>query len=180
MFIVLIAGLIAIAVGWIYQSRFTTIETRSTLEIPSNIDYFMTNFKYRSIDQAGHLDFQFQSRYLEHYIKEDISRIEAPVVLAYRQNSNWRVEADTGEMYHEANTMLLRDNVVMQKLGNDPMQVRSESFMFEPDRDLVIGDQGLVIESPNVRISADKGVFDLQNQVYKLKNTRAVYYNEKS
>lgn len=174
--IVLIAGIIAIAVGWIYQSNSSSLATGTALEIPKNIDYFMTNFRYRSFDQSGQLDYQFESPYLEHYIKEDISRIEAPVVLAYRQSDDWRVEADIGEMYHRSNTMQLSNNVVMQKMGADPMLVRSESILFEPDRDLLVSDQGLVIESSNARIVAEQGVFDMQNQVYNLKTAKALYY----
>jgi len=174
--IVLIAGLTAIATGWIYQSSSSSLTARPALEIPSDIDYFMTNFRYRSIDQNGLLDFQIESQYLEHYTKEDISRIESPVVRAYRQNDDWRVEADSGQMYHRSNTMRLSDNVVMQKMGGDLMEVRSESILFEPDRDLLVSNQGLVIEWPNARISADEGVFDIQKQVYKLKNAKAVYY----
>ena len=174
--IVSIAGLIAIAVGWIYQSSSSSLATGPTLEIPTDIDYFMTNFKYRSIDQTGRLDFEFKSRYLEHYTRQNISRIEAPVVLAYQLDANWRVESDIGEMYHDPNTMQLSDNVVMQRLGDDPMLVRSESILFKPEEDLMVSDRGLVIEMPNARISADEAVFDLHNRVYKLKHTKAVYY----
>jgi LPS export ABC transporter protein LptC len=178
--VVLIAGLIAIAAGWIYQSRSTSLAIRPALDIPSDIDYFMTDFTYRVIDETGNLDYQFQSRYLEHYTQDDISRIEAPVVLVYETNDDWRAEAVIGEMRHRSNTMQLSDNVVMQKMGGDPMLVRSESIIFEPDRDLFVADQGLVIESSNALIAADEAVFDLHNQVYKLKNTKAVYYDENS
>ena len=178
--VVLIAGLFAIAAGWIYQSLSTSLVTRPALDIPSDIDYFMTDFTYRVIDKTGNLDYQFQSRYLEHYTEDDVSRIEAPVLLVYETNDHWRVEAVIGELYHRSNTMQLSDNVVMQKMGSDPMLVRSENILFEPDRDLFVADQGLVIESPNALIAADEAVFDLHNQVYKLKNTKAVYYDENS
>ena len=135
----------------------------------------MTDFTYRVIDETGNLDYQFQSRYLEHYTRDDISRIEAPLVLVYATNDHWRVEAAIGEMYHRSNTMRLSDNVVMQKMGDDPMLVRSENILFEPDRDLFVADQGLVIESSNALIAADEAVFDLHNQVYRLKNIKAVY-----
>jgi len=176
--VVLIAGLIAIAAGWIYQSRSTSLATRPALDIPPDIDYFMTDFTYRVFDETGNLDYQYRSRYLEHYTLDDISRIEAPVVLVYATNDHWRIEADIGEMYHRSNTMQLSDNVVMQKMGSDPMLVRSENILFEPDRDLFVADQGLVIESPNALIAADEAVFDLHNQVYKLKNIKAVYDDE--
>ncbi len=176
--VVIIAGLIAIAAGWIYQSRSKSLATRPALDIPSDIDYFMTNLNYRVIDETGILDYQFQSPYLEHYTQEDISRIEAPTVLIYETINNWRVEAVIGEMYHRSNTMKLSENVIMQKMGKDPMLVRSKTILFEPDRDLVVADQGLVIESANTRITADEAVFDLNNQVYRLKNTRTVYYDE--
>ncbi len=176
--VVIIAGLIAIAAGWVYQSRSKSLATRPALDIPSDIDYFMTNLNYRVIDKTGVLDYQFQSPYLEHYTQDDISRIEAPIVRVYETNSDWRVEAVIGEIYHRSNTMKLSKKVMMQKMGKDPILVRSETILFDPDRDLAVADQGLVIESANTRITADEAVFDLNNQVYRLKNTRTVYYDE--
>ncbi|MFV2032387.1 MAG: LPS export ABC transporter periplasmic protein LptC [Gammaproteobacteria bacterium] len=178
--VVLIAGLVAIAAGWIYQSRSLSLATRPELDIPTDIDYFMADFKYRSIDETGNLDYQFQSPYLEHYIQNDTSKIEAPVVLVFEPDGDWRLKADIGELYHPSNTMLLSDNVVMQKMGNDPILVRSESIFFEPDLDLVSLEQSLVIESFNAIITADEAVFDLDNQVYKLKNIKAIYYDQNS
>lgn len=176
--VVLAAGIIAIAVGWIYQSSSTAIATRPALEIPTDIDYFMTNFKYRSINQSGRLDFQLESPYLEHYTQKDVSRIDEPLVVAYQQNDNWRVESKIGELDHESNTMRLSDNVVMQKIGGKPMLVRSDSILFDPDQDQVVAEQGILVETPNSRISADEAVFDLNNQVYRLKRTKAVYYDK--
>ena len=39
---ILVIGILAIAVGWIYESRLRAPAQPARLEIPDNIDYFLT------------------------------------------------------------------------------------------------------------------------------------------
>ena len=43
---------------------------------------------------------------------------------------------------------------------------------------LLSSEENVVIESGNATISGNEAVFDLQNEVYSLKNTRSVFYHE--
>ncbi len=175
---IFIAVVGAIAVGWIYESRSKTTTVRPELEIPTDIDYFLAELKYRIFNQAGSLDYQLRSPYLEHFARDDISRVKQPVVDVYRPGGDWRLKASRGEIFHQKNRLQLNDNVVMQKFGPRPMQVRSQSMLFEPDRNRLSSEETVVIESGNARISGNNAVFDLQNEIYLLKNTRSVYYHD--
>ena len=73
---VLITVLGAIAVGWVYESRSNNNLARAELEIPTDIDFFLSQLNYRVFNSSGDLDYQLQSPYLEHFIKNDISRID--------------------------------------------------------------------------------------------------------
>jgi len=149
--IVLVAGVVAIAVGWIYQSQTSTSVVKPELEIPVDIDYYLAKVTYRVMNDDGNLDYQLRSPYLEHYKREDISRLDAPEIDIYRNNEHWHIRALSAEMRHQENTLSLIDKVAMEKQGNKPVQIK-----------------------------ADKAEFDLDNNVYLFTNTKSIYYHESS
>lgn len=167
----------AIAVGWIYESRLNTAIAEPDLEIPTDIDYFLAEVKYQTYNETGALDTQLNSPYMEHFPLEDISRVKQPVVNVFRDSGDWRIQALSGDFLHQQNQYFLRKSVVIKRLGENPMQVRSESILIEPERDLISSNTEVIIELGGARISGDTAVFDLRNQVYSMKNTRAIYNN---
>ena len=174
------AVLCAVAVGWIYEASSKRTLVRPELEIPTDIDFFLSQMNFRVFDKTGSLNYQLQSSYLEHFIKDDISRLQQPVIRVYRTGGDWQVEALSGDILHQQEWLRLDDNVLMQKMGADPIQVRTESMLFKPDQDLVAIDAKLTIESDSAKISGDNAVFDLGNESYSMKNTRAIYYHADS
>ena len=174
---VFITVLGAIAVGWVYESRSKNNLARPELEIPTNIDFFLSQLNYRVFNSSGGLDYQLQSPYLEHFIKNDISRIEQPVIRVYRDSGDWRVEALRGAILHRQEWVQLDDDVVMQKMGAESIRVRSDNIIFKPDQDQVSPKTTVIIESNGARITGDQAIFDLRNGVYSLNNTRAIYYH---
>lgn len=174
---ILVLGIIAVAVGWVYESQLRSRIETAELIIPDNIDYFLTNLNYRSIDATGALDYEFSSRRLEHYPRNNVSLIEVPALKIYRASDHWRVNALQGELQHQSNLIWLREQVIMQKTGTDPIEILSESIRFEPERDLVSSDMAVLIRSKQARIEAQSAIFDLAARVYRLTTARAVYYH---
>lgn len=174
---VLLLGIIAVAVGWVYESRLRTRVETAALQIPDNIDYFLTNLNYRAINDFGNLDFEFSSPRLEHHTRNDVSLIEAPALDIYRESDHWRVNAQQGELQHQDNLLWLRRQVVMQKSGANPFELLTESIRFEPDSNLVSSETTVLMRSKQARIEAEAAVFDLAGKIYRLSNTRAVYYH---
>jgi LPS export ABC transporter protein LptC len=174
------AVLCAVAVGWIYEASSKKTLVQPELEIPTDIDFFLSQMKYRVFNKTGSLNYQLQSAYLEHFIKDDISRIQQPLIHVYREGGDWQVEALSGDILHQQEWLRLDDNVLMQKMGADSIQVRSDSMLFKPDQNLVAIDAKVTIESDSAKISGDNAVFDLGNESYSLKNTRAIYYHADS
>lgn len=145
--IVVAAGLIAIAVGWVYQSQTSTSVSKPELEIPVDIDYFLSQVKYRVMAKSGKLDYELRSPYLQHFKQQDISRLETPEIRIFRNQEPWQIQADSAELFHQENILEFIDNVRLQGKNTD--------------------------------IRADKAIFDLDENVYRLTNTKAIYYNEK-
>ncbi len=148
---VIMAGIVAIAAGWIYQSQTSTSISKPELDIPVDIDYYLSEVAYRAMDKNGQLNYELKTPYLQHFKHEDISRMDKPEMAIYRDDDLWQVQANSAEMLHQQNKVKLIDQVLMEKKGDKP-----------------------------VKINADKAVFDLDNNIYLLTNTRTIYYNENS
>lgn len=174
---ILVLGVLAIAVGWIYESRLRAPAQPARLDIPDNIDYFLTNLHYRAVDDLGRLDYEFESRRLEHRPLNDTSLIDQPALRIFRDTERWRISAQQGELQHAEKLMWLRRQVVAHKSGGVPFELRTESMRFDPVRDLVQSDSGVLLSSPRSRIEADSAVFDLAARIYRLGRTRALYHD---
>lgn len=148
MAIVVAAGLVAIAVGWVYQSQTLTSVSKPELEIPVDIDYFLSQVKYRVMAKSGKLDYELRSPFLQHFKQQDISRLETPEIRVFRNQYPWQMQANSAELLHQENILEFVDNVRLQGKNTD--------------------------------IRADKAIFYLDENIYRLTNTKAIYYNENS
>ncbi|MDH3387061.1 MAG: LPS export ABC transporter periplasmic protein LptC [Gammaproteobacteria bacterium] len=167
----------AVAVGWVYESSLRSKIETAGLVVPDNIDYFLTDLNYRAMSDSGSLDFEFSSNRLEHYPRGDVSLIETPSLKIYRETDHWELNAQQGEFKHRQNLLRLQQQVVMQKLGANPIQLLTEGIRFEPDRDLVSSEASVLMLSKQFKIEAERAIFDLAEKVYHLTNTRAIYYH---
>ena len=173
--LIVFLGIGAIAVGWVYESSLRPPPDKASLLIPDDIDYFLTNMRYRELDSDGQLAFQFHTPRLEHYPLDDVSSIERPSMRIFTETGSWQVDAQTGEHRHRENLLRLREQVVMRRQGDAPMQVFTDSISFEPDRELVRAESDIVMISPDARIEAQRAEFDLGAKIYRFDRTRAVY-----
>jgi len=180
LYLLIPAMVIAIAAGWIYQSKVGVKEPRTKLEIPVDIDYYLAEAKFRVMNQEGQLDYQMKTPYLQHIRGDDISEIDTPEIDIYRKNEHWQVTAQSARMMHKMNTLTLIDDVLMAKQGDKPMLFSAEIMHFESDLDLVTSERKVRMVSDKSSINADHAVFDLDKNIYRFTNTQAIYHNEKS
>jgi LPS export ABC transporter protein LptC len=178
--LVIVLVIVAIAAGWIYESRVRPRADRAELIIPDNIDYFLSDLRYRVMNTDGTLDYEFKSRRMEHYPRTDVSDIELPSLQIIRAWGQWQVDSLNGEILHQDNLLRLRNQVVMQKQGDNPMQIYTDSIRFEPDLNLVSSEASVLIRNKRSRIEAERATFDLATRIYRFQNTRATYYHDDS
>ena len=174
--LVIILGIGAIVAGWMYESRLRSQDAKADLVVPDNIDYFLTNLHYRAMNIDGALDYEFNSPRLEHFPGTDVSTVELPSVKIYRQADHWLVDALNGELLHQENLIRLRNQVVIQKQGENPFQMYTESIRFEPDRHLVTSEAKVLMRSNQAQIEAEQAIFDLAGKIYRFNQTHSVYY----
>lgn len=178
--LVTIIGFAVIAVGWVYERSLRAPEEKADMVIPNNIDYFLTNMNYRALNVEGKLDFQFYTPRLEHFPHNDVSRIKVPSMQIQTDTDPWLVDSLAGEYQHANNLLRLTQQVVMQRHGESPMQIYTESIRFEPDRELVTAESEILMVNPQARIRAEFAEFDLARKIYKFTRTHSVYKNENS
>lgn len=178
--LVIFLGFAAIAIGWVYESNLSAPPQNTSLEFPNHIDSFLTNMRYRELNAAGELQFEFYTPRLEHYPLGDISNIEAPSMQIAAASGPWQVDSISGEFLHQENRLNLRQQVVMLKQGDAPMQIYTESISFEPDRELVRADSPILMLGRQARIQAQSAEFDFAAEIYRFEQTRSVYHDESS
>ncbi len=171
----LFAGIAAIAAGWFYQSKIQPAVSTTGTDIPLDIDYYLAEFSYRVISEAGNLEYDLRSPYLEHYKLEDVSRIEAPLMNIYRKQQ-WNARARAAELIHRSEILNLIDEVVFERKGDNPLKMTTALMTFDMQRDTITGRNGVRITSGKSVIDADSAVFDLERNTYSLNETTAVYY----
>ena len=173
-FIVLL-GIAAVLIGWLYESRLRERIERAELVVPDDIDYFLTGLHYRAMNEDGRLDYAIRSPRLEHRRLTDSSDIEQPALEIRRDGDRWQVDANRGEYFHRENLLDLEQRVVMRRLGARPLRLESDHARFEPDLDRVTITGSVVLVTDEAEIRADGAEFDLADKIYRLDNTRAVY-----
>ena len=177
---VILFGIVAILLGWVYESQFKKDSGSSELVIPVNIDYFLTRLEFRAMNTDGEVDYEFSSPRLEHRPLKDISHIQTPTLQIYRSHEQWTVDSTLGQFQHADNLLKLQQDVVMQKQGDNPVHLTTETIQFEPDRDLVTIDSQVIMRTSNATITAQQAVFNLKTNHYSLKQIRTVYENGNS
>jgi LPS export ABC transporter protein LptC len=176
----ILTGILAVVSGWFYETQSEKSIGQADQDFPVEIDYFLKNLSIRVTNQSGSLDYVLNSPYLEHLNVEDISRIQNPDVSVYRNEDNWQVSAENGELFHQINWLQLQNNARLQRLGGDLFQVTSNSLLFEPDKDLVAANEALIMKTKGAEIHAEQAVFDLNRKIYRLQKTKAVYKNDET
>jgi len=173
--LVIILGICATVAGWVYETRLRSQEEKADLVVPDNIDYFLTNLHYQAMNSEGALDYEFRSPRLEHFPGADVSKIDVPSIKIYREADHWLVNALNGELLHQDNLLRLRNQVVIQKQGDNPFQMYTESIRFEPDQHLVTSEAKVLMRTNQAQIEAEQAIFDLAGRIYRFNKTHSVY-----
>lgn len=151
-------------------------ELTDVLEVPDNIDYYLNNVDYRVHNEQGELAYQLQAPRLEHYIREDISRIQNPLVHYNSGQSQLLLSALLGQINHSRASMTLRDNVLLQKQGNDSnIQMRSDHIVLLTEQDILQFPGSMRLSSAQLDLTAAQATVDGGLQRITLKQVKATY-----
>ena len=173
--IIAVAG--AVSLGWFFEPR-PGLLTRAPLEVPDNIDYYLANFSYTALDEDGSPHFELQSPYLEHYIREDVSQIQQPLITYQADPHKWRASAEQGSLSHQQESLELNRQVDLQRIGKQqPLQLTTEVMILETRSDQIELPQALTITTDSMQLQADNGSLDMKKNYFQFNQVRTTYHN---
>ncbi len=173
----LVYGLLAIAalvIGRFVQTP-SPVLMQPPQEVPDNIDFYLAGVDYRAMDEQGRLRYRLRTPLLEHYRREDVSRVQRPSMEYRLPRQRWRLEARQGELKHREERLLFEREVTLRREGGRPMQLRTERLDLYSDARLATLPRPLLLETPTLRLEADSARLQLDSGRYRFDRVRAVH-----
>ncbi len=175
LFIIIIFISAALGIGWIYDNRTTEIPT-SSLQVPDNIDYYLSNINFRSMNQQGSIHYLLKSPYLEHFIRENISHIQKPSIQLNGEKSGWFMKAKTGKLQHKEEVFELQNQVKLKRNSQqDPMLLSTELMFIRPKTNLIDIPVDITATTDNLNLQATSAQLDIDKNNYKFNQVKVKY-----
>lgn len=175
-FLVIAGTLVALGLGWFFDNK-EVISTESSLEVPDNIDYYLSRVNFLAYNDQGVTRFRLQTPYLEHNIREDTSQLTQPTLDYHVDSAQWKLTANKGSFQHEPEIFQLQDQARISRLNADPFVLNSELLIFETQTERLSVPQALNINSPTLNLSAQSAILDLKTSRYQFNRVVATYEN---
>ena len=158
----------------------STPEPTVRLQIPNNIDYYLTDTKQKSYKSDGSIDFTLNSDLLEHFKQEDKSTLVKPDVVVNRSNT-WQITAHQGNFFHPEEIITFNKNALMVKKNtNDPFFVKSDTLLFNIQQDLVISESDVKVSAKTWFLKAKNMTLDMNKEIHQFNHVTARYRHDKN
>lgn len=170
----------ALSTGWFFDTQ-STLMIESPLEVPDNIDYYLSGVRYRAMTTEGAIRYELDSPYLEHYIQEDISVIQQPFIDYRGTPQRWTLSANKGVLQHQSEVFELHQQVKLARIDDiDPLQLATERMILTTQDDLVVIPQEVVLSSRRLQLQANSATLDVTNNHYRFNGVKATYHDQRS
>lgn len=171
--VLLIVG--ALSLGWFFDTQ-SPLLIENPLEVPENIDYYLSGVRYRAMNGEGSIRYQLDSPYLEHFIQEDISVIRQPFIDYQGKPQRWTLSAQQGVLQHQSEVFELQEQVNLTRFdANDRMQLSTERMILTTQNDLVVIPQRLQLSTGSLQLQANSATLDVSNNQYRFNGVKATY-----
>lgn len=165
----------ALGIGWFFDEKKAT-EAINTLEVPDNIDYYLSNLKYRSMNPQGTLHYQLETPYLEHYILQNSSQLQQPRMQFNGENSSWFISAESGNLLHAEQQFTLHQQVELKRNSSrQPMQLNTDLMILKAHNNLIQIPQKMLLNTNNMNLKAGSAELNINQNRYKFKQVKATY-----
>ncbi len=146
------------------------------LSMPDNIDYYLSQVDYRAMNDQGRLNYHLRTPHLEHYIREDISRIEQPELELFSDQSHWSLQSGKGTLQHQQEQFELTRAVVLKRQSpRNPVQLNTSEMQLLARVNIVHIPQPLTLKTPTLDLQADSARIHLNRDQLFFSNVKATY-----
>ncbi len=179
LFIFLFLGLAA-AITFSAFKQTPIPANEKALVIPNNVDYYLSNTHQKSFDDNGSIDFTLNSTLLEHFKREDKSRLIEPDVQV-RRETTWQIKAELGDFFHPEEIITFNQNVRLDKLSQTaPFQVLASDLLLDIQQDLVISKSSVKVTADSWMLNAKTMTLNMKNEVHQFSQVTARYRHDKN
>lgn len=168
-----------ISSAWL-ASNYLSISQKKSSSADNSSDAFMTGVKYTLYDKQGQWQTRFTTPYLKHYTQGDRALIDKPYLTTKGQDKlTWIITADNGISENSGKTILLHDNVHVQRITSSNQKtadLTTTAMTAHPKEKLVMTDQPVTIIQPGSIVHATGLNADLNTgDITLLAATQGVY-----
>jgi LPS export ABC transporter protein LptC len=180
LFLFLMMLIIAVVIGWFYNRQILPV-AQNQLQIPDNIDYYLSGVKMKSFNEQGNTSYQLNSPFLEHYVREDISVIQQPDIHYFADNGDWSMSAREGKLIHKTDIYEFQQQVEIQRTHtSQAMQLTSEQMIFNPDKKTLKLPVALQMKTDRLDLHAASAMLDMKNEQHVFQRVNAIYETVKA
>ncbi len=168
---------IALVLGWFYDKKIPE-SSKNSLQVPDNIDYYLSNLKYRSMNPQGSTHYLLNSPYLEHYIQQDISHLKQPKMQFFGDKSDWSIQAEIGRLNHQEENFELEQQVKLTKSSQQSMLLTTHLMILKAQQNLIEIPQHMNVSGDNVELQAASAILNIDQNKFQFKRVKATYQPE--
>jgi LPS export ABC transporter protein LptC len=178
MFTITLIG--AVVAGWFFD-RSNLPSVQNPLQIPDNIDYYLSGVKLKTYDQQGSPSYQLNTPYLEHFVVEDISIIQQPDIRYFSEKADWLMSAEQGKLIHQSEIIELQQKAsIKRQQFNSLMHLTSEQMIFNPDQETVKFPVALRMQDEKLDLKAQSAMLDMKHEYHVFQRVNATYQTVKT
>jgi len=122
-----------------------------------NPDAFVTNGRYRTFREDGHLSSLLVSPRAVHYPHDNSGHLQSPQIQLFPQDGQpWHAESEEGLLDFNSDIAILRKNVRLQSLGDSPQAstLETDELTLNNRTRFITTDQPVKITSPQGEVTA--------------------------
>jgi LPS export ABC transporter protein LptC len=180
LFLFMIALVVAVFAGWFFDRKNLPM-AKNPLQIPDNIDYYLSAVKLKTFNQQGKPSYQLNSPYLEHFVREDISILQQPDIRYFDKTADWIMSANQGKLIHQREIIELNQKASIQRHQlKGSMLLTSEQMIFDPDRETVKLPVALRMQDENLDLKAQSAMLDIKHEHHVFQGVNAIYQTPKA
>lgn len=128
---------VALVVWWSITGDYGKNRPGQAKEDRHYIELFMNQFEMTTMDDNGKPAYRLNGERLQRYNDSNVAQIEKPVFYLLESGKKWKISADSAQVNSRKNTVMLKDNVVMQQQDKQPaLNIRTKELLIYTKKQL--------------------------------------------
>jgi len=181
-FIIGLGVLLLVVTSWWSQDVFELPDEQDQLMV-GQPDYYMRELRLQVLDAGGEVQHYLYASALAHFPARDLTDLELPQVVVYRDNqAAWVIKAQQGALHSVQQTLHLQQGVTLHKGSIDevyPLQLQADSMVVDLTLEQATSDGDILVQQYDMGTLQGRGMLlDLKkNQLHLHSQVQVIYEN---